>query len=79
MMKNEDNSIEATSSFDTLAISWVNGLSLFGAFWVPILFSLVVHHVGYTIAWLVGGILSFLFILPSVGIKKYNVKAGINN
>jgi len=79
MMKNEDNSIEATSSFDTLAISWVNGLSLFGAFWVPILFSFVVHQVGYTIAWLVGGILSFLFILPSVGIKKYNVKAGINN
>jgi MFS family permease len=80
MMKNEDNSIEATSSFDTLAISWVNGLSLFGAFWVPILFSFVVHHIGYTIAWLVGGILSFLFILlPSFGIKKYNVKAGINN
>jgi MFS family permease len=79
MMKNEDNSIEAKSSFDTLAISWVNGLSLFGAFWVPILFSFVVHHVGYATAWLVGGILSLLFILPSVGIKKYNIKAGINN
>jgi len=52
---------------------------LFGAFWVPILFSFVVHHVGYATAWLVGGILSLLFILPSVGIKKYNIKAGINN
>ena len=79
MMKNEDNSIEAKSSFDTLAISWVNGLSLFGAFWVPILFSFIVQHVGYAIAWLVGGLLSFLLILPSVGITKYNIKAGINN
>jgi hypothetical protein len=41
MTKNEDNSTGAKSSFDTLAISWVNGLSLFGAFWVPILFSLL--------------------------------------
>ena len=30
-------------SYDTLAISWVNGLSLFGAFWIPIVFSFVVH------------------------------------
>jgi MFS family permease len=82
-MKNEDNMREATtiakSSYDTLAISWVNGLSLFGAFWVPILFSFVVQHVGYAIAWLVGGILSFLFILPSVKITTYNIKADINN
>jgi MFS family permease len=80
MTKNEDNSTGAKSSFDTLAISWVNGLSLFGVFWVPILFSFVVQHIGYAIAWLVGGLLSFLFILlPSVGIMKYNIKAGINN
>jgi hypothetical protein len=82
-MKNEDNMGEATtiakSSYDTLAISWVNGLSLFGAFWVPILFSFVVQHAGYAIAWLVGGILSFLFILPSVKITTYNIKADINN
>jgi MFS family permease len=77
-IKNKDNRTETKSSYDTLAVSWVNGLSLFGMFWVPILFSFIVHHVGYAIAWLVGGILSLLFILPSVGITTYKTKAGIN-
>jgi hypothetical protein len=71
-MKNKEN-IETTVmkrqySYETLAISWVNGLSLFGAFWVPIIFSFVVHHIGYTVAWLLGGLFSFLFILPSLRI-----------
>lgn len=73
-MKNEQN-IESTitkDSYDTLAIGWVNGLSLFGAFWVPILFSFVVQHLGYAIAWLLGAICSLLFILPSLGIRNYN-------
>jgi MFS family permease len=76
-MKIEWN-IESTitkDSYDTLAIGWVNGLSLFGAFWVPILFSFVVQHVGYAIAWLLGGIFSFLFILPSIGITTYKVES----
>ena len=55
--------------YETLNISWVNGLSLFGAFWVPFIFSFVVHHMGYAIAWLLGGLFSFLFILPSLRIK----------
>lgn len=62
------------SEYDTLAISWVNGLSLFGAFWVPIIFSFIAHHLGYVIAWLLGGIFSFLFILPTLGIKTYKGK-----
>jgi MFS family permease len=73
---NDDNT-EATitkRSYDTLAIGWVNGLSLFGAFWVPILFSFVVQHAGYAIAWLLGGISSLLFILPSLGIITSKVK-----
>jgi len=76
-MKIEWN-IESTITkdlYDTLAIGWVNGLSLFGAFWVPILFSFVVQHVGYAIAWLLGGIFSLLFILPSIGITTYKVES----
>jgi MFS family permease len=76
-MKIEWN-IESTitkDSYDTLAIGWVNGLSLFGAFWVPIVFSFVVQHVGYAIAWLLGGIFSLLFILPSIGITTYKVES----
>ena len=76
-MRNEEN-IEATitkTSYDTLAIGWVNGLSLFGAFWVPIVFTFVVQHVGHAIAWFLGGIFSLLFILPSLGITTYKVKS----
>ena len=75
-ISNED-SIKSTitkSSYDTLVIGWVNGLSLFGAFWVPILFSFVVQHVGYAVAWLLGGVSSILFILPSLGIITSKVK-----
>ncbi|HYA81984.1 MAG TPA: MFS transporter, partial [Candidatus Bathyarchaeia archaeon] len=81
-MKNKEN-IETTLtkrsnrgqySYETLGISWVNGLSLFGAFWVPIIFSFVVHHIGYTVAWLLGGLFSFLFILPSLRIGAYKVQ-----
>ena len=81
-MKNKEN-IESTLtkwsnrgqySYETLGISWVNGLSLFGAFWVPIIFSFVVHHIGYTVAWLLGGLFSFLFILPSLRIGAYKVQ-----
>ena len=61
-------------SYETLNVSWVNGLSLFGAFWVPFIFSLVVHHLGYALAWLLGGLLSFLFILPSLSIKTYKIR-----
>jgi MFS family permease len=62
------------SEYDTLAISWVNGLSLSGAFWVPLIFSFIVHYMGYPIAWLLGGIFSLLFILPTLGIKTFKDK-----
>lgn len=55
----------------TLAIGWVNGISLFGAFWVPIFFSIIVHQSSYAAAWLISGMATLLFILPALGIKKY--------
>jgi MFS family permease len=76
-ISNEDNmkSTITKSSYDALAIGWVNGLSLFGAFSVPILFSFVVQHVGYAIAWLLGGVSSLLFILPLLGVITSKVKS----
>ena len=76
-ISNEDDmkSTITKSSYDTLAIGWVNGLSLFGAFWVPIFFSFVVQHVGYVTAWLLGGISSLLFVLPSIVIMTAKVKS----
>jgi MFS family permease len=76
-ISNEDamKSTTTKSSYDTLAIGWVNSLSLFGAFWVPIFFSFVVQHVGYVTAWLLGGISSLLFVLSSLGIMTAKVKS----
>lgn len=76
-ISNEDNtkSTITKNSYDTLAIGWVNDLSLFGAFWVPIFFSFVVQHLGYVTAWLFGGISSLLFVLPSFGIMTAKVKS----
>jgi MFS family permease len=76
-ISNEDDtkSTITKNSYDSLAIGWVNGLSLFGAFWVPIFFSFVVQHLGYVTAWLLGGISSLLFVLPSLGIMTAKVKS----
>ena len=43
--------------YEILAVSFVNGLSLLGAFWVPFVFSIVVKSFGYSLAWLFGGTL----------------------
>jgi MFS family permease len=55
--------------YQTLAVSYVNGISLFGAFWVPFLFSIVAERFGFAIAWLVGGLIVLAFILPAIKLK----------
>ena len=55
---------KSQSQYQTLAVSYVNGLSLFGVFWIPVLFSIVVNRVGYEIAWLLGGVTMILLVLP---------------
>ena len=57
------------SEYQTLAVSFVNGISLFGAFWIPILFSFVVNLLGYSVAWVLGGIVVILLILPVLKLK----------
>jgi MFS family permease len=57
------------SEYETLAVSFVNGISLFNAFWVPILFSFVVNQSGYSVAWLLGGFLTMLLVLPLFKLK----------
>ena len=55
--------------YQTLAVSFVNGISLFGAFWIPILFSLAVDHFGFSFAWLLGGLIVLIFVLPAFKLK----------
>ena len=55
--------------YQTLAVSYVNGISLFGAFWIPVLFSLAVDHFGFSFAWLLGGLIVLIFVLPAFKLK----------
>ncbi len=55
--------------YQTLAVSFVNGISLFGVFWIPILFSSIVNGLGYEIAWLLGGLSVILLVLPVLKLK----------
>ncbi|MFN2434515.1 MAG: MFS transporter [Nitrososphaeraceae archaeon] len=60
---------KAQPQYQTLAVSFVNGVSLFGVFWVPVLFSSIVRGLGYEIAWLLGSLVVILLILPVVRLK----------
>jgi MFS family permease len=64
------NRLQQQPQYQTLAVSFVNGISLFGAFWIPILFSFTVNQLGYTSAWTLGGFIVILLILPILKLKK---------
>jgi MFS family permease len=55
--------------YQTLAVSYVNGISLFGVFWIPVFFSIIVNRLGYEIAWLIGGLAVILLVLPVLKLK----------
>lgn len=55
--------------YQTLAVSFVNGISLFGAFWIPFLFSFAAERFGFSIAWLMGSLIVLAFILPAFKLK----------
>jgi MFS family permease len=51
-------------AYQTLSVSYVNGISLFGAFWIPILFASIINQFGYVSAWIVGGIIFLALVIP---------------
>jgi MFS family permease len=55
--------------YQTLSVSFVNGISLFGAFWIPFLFSFAAERFGFSIAWFMGGLIVLAFILPAFKLK----------
>jgi MFS family permease len=57
------------SHYETLAVSYVNGISLFGVFWIPVLFSTIVNTLGYETAWLLGGLSVILLVFPVLKLK----------
>ncbi len=50
--------------YDTLVISWVNSLSLFGNFGPPLVFTALAATFGYSAAWLGGSGLVMVFLSP---------------
>jgi MFS family permease len=50
--------------FETLPVSWVNSISLFGDFVPPLLYSYLVIRYGYSPAWLYIAVLAFALMIP---------------
>lgn len=50
--------------YETLAVSWVNSVSLFGDFLPPLIFSYFTIQFGYSFAWSFVALLSFALIIP---------------
>jgi MFS family permease len=50
--------------YETLAVSWVNSISLFGDFVPPLLYSYLVIQYGYSPAWLYMAVLAFVLVIP---------------
>jgi predicted MFS family arabinose efflux permease len=61
------------SRYETLAVSWVNTVSLFAGFWSPVAFSLLVINFGYSSAWLLAGVYT-LFLISIILISKHGPK-----
>jgi MFS family permease len=59
--------------YETLAVSFINGLSLFGAFWAPFVFSNIAKYFNYSLAWLIGGIITLIFIIPIINYQYKKV------
>ena len=68
--KRTSNTQGLNRKYQTLAVSFVNGISLFGAFWIPILFSFSVDRIGFSNAWILGGLIVLIFILPAFKFKQ---------
>ena len=62
----KDSPINYPPYYDTLKVAWVNGLSLIGVLWTPIVFSYVVEENSYELAWILSALVTVLFILVPI-------------
>src|SRR5918999_2724480 len=63
---NKDNLLNYPYYYDTLKVAWVNGLSLIGVLWTPIVFSYVAEENSYELAWILSALVTALFILVPI-------------
>jgi len=50
--------------YEGLAVAFVNSISLTGSFWPPLIFSYLAKSYDYSAAWLAGGAMCFLLLIP---------------
>ena len=69
--QDKDNLVNDSSYYDTLKVAWVNGLSLIGVLWIPIVFSYVAQQRSYELAWILSALVTALFtIIPTSKLSK---------
>ena len=56
--------------YATLNVSWINGLSLMGISWVPVVFSLIINQAGYSVAWFIGGAITLILTIPILALSS---------
>jgi MFS family permease len=62
----KDDLLNYSSYYDTLKVAWVNGLSLVGVLWTPIVFSYVAEENSYEMAWILSALITASFILVPI-------------
>ena len=62
--KIESTTLTQGQEYATLNVSWINGISLMGISWVPVMFSLIINQAGYSIAWFIGGAITLILTIP---------------
>jgi MFS family permease len=68
--QDKNNLINDSSYYDTLKVAWVNGLSLLGVLWTPIVFSYIAEDRSYDLAWILSGLVTALFTI--IPISKFS-------
>jgi MFS family permease len=63
-------SVKLEPEYETLAVSWVNSVSLFGDFVPPLIFSATVVSFGYGLAWIVSGVLAAVLLIPLLATRS---------
>ncbi|MGB8164056.1 MAG: MFS transporter [Nitrososphaeraceae archaeon] len=68
--KIESTTLTQGQEYATLNVSWINGISLMGISWVPVVFSLIINQAGYSIAWFIGGAITLILTIPILALSS---------
>lgn len=68
--KIKSSTLTQGQEYATLNVSWINGISLMGISWVPVVFSLTINQAGYSIAWFIGGAITLILTIPVLALSS---------